>query len=138
MQFPINWLAVLVATVVKFGLGFVWFGLVFGKMWQSLTGVTEASMKAGMAKSIVTDLVTTFIMAWVLTHAVHYAGVANGGGINWSFGAMAGFFNWLGFIGAPTLSATVYENRPIKLWVLSNSYQLVSMLVMGAILATWT
>jgi hypothetical protein len=132
-EFPINWLAVLVVTLVKFVLGFVWFGLVFGKQWQALTGVTQAQMKAGMAKAIVTDLVTTFIMAFVLVHSVHYAG-AN----TWGMGAGVGFFNWLGYIGAISLSQTVYEGRPLKLWGLGNAYQLISLVIMGAILAVWT
>jgi hypothetical protein len=132
-SFPINWLALGVVTLVKFGLGFVWFGLLFGKQWQALAGVNEASMKAGMVKAIVIDLVTTFILAWVLVHAVHYAGAANLGQ-----GAAVGFFNWLGFIGATTLGAYVYENRSLKLWALSNAYQLIALVIMGAILAAWT
>lgn len=130
--FPINWLALIVATIVKFLLGWVWFGVIFGKQWQALTGVSEASMKAGMAKAIVTDLITTFIMAFVLVHAVHYAG-AN----TWALGALVGFFNWLGFVGAPSLAGTVYEKRPIKLWVINNAYQLIALLIMGAIVAVW-
>jgi hypothetical protein len=131
-SFPINWLALLVATVVKFLLGFAWFGLLFGKQWQALTGHTQESMKSGMPKAIVTDLVTTFIMAWVLVHAVHYAGA-----VTWGMGAGVGFFNWLGFIGAPTLAATIYEKRPLKLYLLNNAYQLISLLIMGAIVAVW-
>jgi len=132
-SFPINWWALLVATLVKFVLGFVWFGLLFGKKWQALTGVTEEAMKSGMAKAIVADLVTTFIMAWVLVHAVHYAGAST-----WALGAAVGFFNWLGFIGAPTFAASFYEKRPLTLWLLNNAYQLVGLVVMGAILAAWT
>jgi hypothetical protein len=132
-SFPINWLALLVVTVVKFVLGFVWFGLIFGKQWQALSGVSEAAMKAGMVKAIVTDLVTTFILAFVLVHAIHYAGAASLG-----TGAAVGFFNWLGFVGTLTLASTVYEQRPLKLWVIGNAYQLLSLVIMGAVLAIWT
>lgn len=130
--FQPNWLAVLVVTIVKFILGFVWYGLAFGKQWQALTGQSEAGMKKGMPKAIVTDLITTFIMAWVLAHAVHYAGAAT-----WATGAMVGFFNWLGFVGALSLAGMVYEKRPIKLWVINNAYQLIALLIMGAVLAAW-
>jgi hypothetical protein len=130
--FPINWLALLVATVAKFVLGFVWFALLFGKQWRTLSGVSEGSMKEGMVKAMVTDFVTSFIMAWVLVHAVHYAGATT-----WGMGAGVGFFNWLGFIGAPTLAAGMYEKRSLKLWGLSNAYMLLSLLIMGAIVAVW-
>ena len=131
-DFPINWTALIVVTLGKFALGFVWYALIFGKQWQKLAGVTEASMKAGMVKAIGTDLVTTFILAWVLVHAVHYAGA-----MTWATGAAVGFFNWLGFVGALTLAATVYENRPLKLWLIGNAYQLMALVIMGAVMAVW-
>ena len=36
-----------------------------------------------------------------------------------------------------TLSQTMHEHRPFKLWLISNGYQLVALLIMGAILAAW-
>src|ERR1700737_19936 len=52
-------------------------------------------------------------------------------------GAAVGFFNWLGVVAVVTLTIAVYEKRPFKLFVINNGYQLVSMLIMGAILAVW-
>jgi len=49
-------------------------------------------------------------------------------------GMRIGFFAWLGFVATSTLAAYVFEGRPIKLYVLYNTYQLVAFLVMGAIL----
>ncbi len=131
-SFPINWLALVVVTVIKFGLGFVWFGLVFGKKWQALTGVTEAQMKQGMPKALVTDIVTTFITALVLAHVVHFAGATT-----WPMGANVGFFCWLGFTGGITLAGNTYEQKPFMHWILGNSYLLLSLVIMGAVLAVW-
>ena len=36
----INWLGVIVATIVAFFAGFLWYGLLFEAEWKSLTGVT--------------------------------------------------------------------------------------------------
>lgn len=71
-------------------------------------------------------------MAFVLVHAVHYAGAVTLG-----TGAAVGFFNWLGFIGATTLAATFYEKKPLQLWAINNGYLLLILLTMGAILAVW-
>jgi hypothetical protein len=133
---PLNWLAILVVTIVRFVLGFVWFGLIFGKQWQGLTGVSQDAMKKGMARAIATDLITTFIMAWVLAHALFFASKFYGA-MTWQSGAIGGFFNWLGFIGAVSLAAQTYEQKPIKLWIIVNAYQLISLVIMGAILAAW-
>lgn len=41
MSLDINWLAVLVAAVVTFVLGGLWYGPLFGKVWRTAEGQTE-------------------------------------------------------------------------------------------------
>ncbi|MFI5400682.1 MAG: hypothetical protein ACHQZQ_06500 [SAR324 cluster bacterium] len=41
-------------------------------------------------------------------------------------------------MGALTFAANLYEKRPWMLWLINNAYQLISLLVMGAIVAVWT
>lgn len=41
MTLEINWLAVLVAAVVTFVLGGLWYGPLFGKTWRAAEGQTE-------------------------------------------------------------------------------------------------
>ncbi len=49
-SFPINFLALIAATVAKGMLGWLWYSpLLFLKAWMRLTGITDAQMKAGMA-----------------------------------------------------------------------------------------
>ncbi len=132
-EVPINYWAVLVAAIVKFVLGAVWYSPVaFLKPWMAATGVTRESMKAAMPKAIIADAVGALIMAWVLAHAVYFAGahsIAQGAGV--------GFFNWLGFIAVTMLPATIYENRPIRLFRINSTYLLIALVIMGAILGAW-
>ena len=132
--FAINYLALLVATLAKFFIGFVWFTFIFSKPWAALQKMTPEQMgnKTVMIRGMVTDLVGGFTMAYVLVHAVHYAGATTLGQ-----GVIVGFFNWLGFIGVTTLSSNTWENRPFPLWLINNGYLLLSLLVMGAIVAVW-
>ena len=37
----INWLAVLVAALIPFAIGFPWYGPLFGKQWMSSIGLSE-------------------------------------------------------------------------------------------------
>jgi len=132
-EIAINWLALVVAVLVRMALGAAWFSPpLFFKPWLAVSGVSEAEMKAGMPKALAVDLLGAVIMAFVLVHAVKYAGAQ---GI--AQGAAVGFLNWLGFVAVTTLSATLHEHRPFKLWLISNGYQLVALLIMGAILAAW-
>ena len=132
-EIAINWLALVVVVLVRMALGAAWFSPpLFVKPWLAASGMSEAQMKAGMPKALTFDLVGTIVMAFVLVHAVKYAGAQ---GI--AQGVAVGFLNWLGFVAVTTLSATLHEHRPFKLWLISNGYQLVALLIMGAILAVW-
>lgn len=132
-HFAINYLALLVATVARFLFGWLWYSpLLFGKAWMSLTNCTLEDMKRNMPKAIPADLIASFIMSFVLVHAVHYAGATSAGQ-----GAAVGFFNWLGFIATVMLATTLYEKRPIKLFLINSGFNLISLLFMGAIVAVW-
>jgi len=132
-HFPINYLALVVAAIARFLFGWLWYSpLLFGKTWMSLTNCSPDEMKQRMPLLASLDLMSNFVMAFVLVHAVHYAGARNAGQ-----GAAVGFFNWLGFIATVTLMLTLYEKRPLKLFWINNGFQLISLLIMGAIVAVW-
>ena len=132
-HFPINYLALLVATLAKFFFGWLWYSpLLFGKSWMALTNCDPEQMKSRLPRIVPADLISTFILAFVLVHAVHYAGARGA-----AQGAAVGFFNWLGFIGAVSFVTTLYEKRPFKLFLINNGFQLISLLFMGAIVAVW-
>lgn len=86
-EFPINWLAILAAVIIKQAIGAFWYSpVVFGPSWCKLSGVSEAQMKAGLVKALIPDVIGSALMAFVLVHAVHYAGAHN-----WAQGAAVGF-----------------------------------------------
>ena len=132
-EIAVNWLALIVAVIARMVLGAVWYSPpLFVKPWLAASGISETEMKAGLPKALVFDLVGSIIMTFVLVHAVKYAGAQ--GVVQ---GAAVGFWNWLGFVAVTSLSQTLHEHRPQKLWLIGNGYQLVALLVMGAILAVW-
>lgn len=136
----INYIMVLVAAASSMVLGSLWFGPLFGKKWQVLSGMTEEKMKAakarGMAKLYILAAVGALLMSYVLAHALIFASAyLKVSGI--SAGLMVGFWNWLGFIAPVTLGVVLWEGKSWKLWMLNNSYQLVSLLLMGVILSLW-
>lgn len=132
-EFHINYLALLVAAAARIVIGGLWFSpLLFGRSWRTLVGCSEDDMKKRLPMLVPADFITAFVMAFVLVHAVHYAGAATA-----SQGAIVGFFNWLGFVAVVTLMQTLYEARPLPLLFINNGFQLMSLLVMGGIVAVW-
>ncbi len=134
MEVHVNYLAVLVAAIASYVIAFVWYGVVFKKQWAQLTGISD--MKPAPLQMIL-PLLGSLMMSYVLDHSIAFGNAyVNTSGV--SGGLMGGFFNWLGFIVPLTLMGVVYEKRPWKLWVLDIGFWLVSLLVMGAILSSWT
>lgn len=134
MQVPVNYLAVLVAAIASYAIASVWYGVIFRKLWMELTGVTD--MKPA-PMSMILPFIGSLVMSYVLTHSIAFGNSYTAmSGV--SGGLMGGFFNWLGFIAPVTLMGVVYEKRKWKLWMLDNAFWLLSLLVMGAILSSWT
>ncbi|HLW74933.1 MAG TPA: DUF1761 domain-containing protein [Gammaproteobacteria bacterium] len=132
----INFLAAVVAAVVAFGLGWLWYSpILFGKQWVAWNGYTPEKiqvMQKGMLKaygiSFACFLVMSMLLA-VLMRICHISAVVAG--------AKLGFLCWLAFVATTGLTASVYSDRSLKAWSLDAGYQLVYLVVMGVILAAW-
>ena len=137
---PVNYLAVLAAAVVSMVIGYVWYGPLFGKMWMKEIGMSPKKMTEAMKKAMMKQyglmFVGSLVMSYVLAHAVifsstymHMEGAMAG--------AMSGFFNWLGFVAPVTLGSVLWEGKSWKMWCINNGYYLITLVVMGKILAMW-
>jgi hypothetical protein len=136
----INYAAVIVAMLSSIVLGFAWYGPLFGKPWMAIMGFSKDSMdkaKAkGMTKNYLIMMVGSFLTAYVLAHALEFASVyTKTYGI--SAGLMAAFWNWLGFIAPVQVGDQLWGGKPWKLFLITGGYSLVSMCIMGVILAVW-
>lgn len=128
-----NWLAVIVAAILQVVIGFIWYGPLFGKTWMSMMGMTQQTMRReGMGKTYAWSFVGSLVTAGVLAKLVGVMGARTLGA-----GITAGFWVWLGFVATVTLASVLYEKRSVSLYALNNGYQLVSLAVMGAVLAVW-
>jgi hypothetical protein len=128
-----TYVAIIVAAIVQMILGFLWYGPLFGKTWMSLMGINQQSMsREGMGKTYAWTFIGSLVTAGVLRHVATMVGAKTIGA-----GASLGGWVWLGFVATVTLASVIYEKRSVNLYVLNNGYQLISLVVMGAILASW-
>ena len=135
----INYAAVVGAAVASMVLGFLWYGPLFGKPWMAIMGFTKESMekaKKGMGKNYALMTLGSLVMAYVLAHSLIFAATyTKTSGMQ--AGLMVGFWNWLGFIAPVEMGAQLWGGKPWKLFVINAGYYLVSLCVMGVILALW-
>lgn len=135
-QVEVNYLAVLVAAIASMVLGALWYSpMLFGSKWVKLMGWTQQEMekrKKGMGKSYGIAFVGSLVMAYVLAIFIAWAGAASV-----AAGVQVGFWVWLGFLATTGLGTILWEGRPKELYAINTGYELVQLLVMGAILAVW-
>ena len=134
----INYLAVLVAAIGSMILGAIWYGPLFGKMWSNLMGwgaMTPeqlAEKKKSAGKGYMGMFVCSLIMAYVTAWVVELAGATD-----LVAGKMVGFWLWLGFVATVSYGSVLWEGKSKKLWALNNGYNLLNLVMYGAIFALW-
>ncbi len=134
-QVLINYWAVLVAAIVAFAFGWVWHGPLFGKQWMKLMGYTAESMKSMKMKmntSMALGFITTLVTAYVLAIIVQIANA-----VTVSEGMRVAFWVWLGFYATTQMGAVLWENRSWSHYKFNTTHSLISLLLMGGILASW-
>ena len=129
-----NWVAIVIAAIAQFIIGWIWYGPLFGKTWMSMMGMSQQSMsREGMGKTMTLTFIGSLVTAAVLSMLVGWMGAKTLGA-----GIAAGFWAWLGFVATVTLGGVLFAKMSWNLYILNNAYQLVSLAVMGAILAKWS
>lgn len=127
----VNWLAVLVGTVVNMVVGFLWYGPLFGELWMQMIGKTADEIEADNSMYVI-SLLSALISAYVLALIVGASGVTGLMG-----GALIGVLVWVGIGATGTLVYTTFEGPPRNVWFLHASYQTVVFAIMGALFAVW-
>ena len=129
-----NYLAVLVAAIIYWLLGGVWFGALFSARWVALEHLSEEQMHS---MSPVLPYVVTFLLnlliAWALARLCAWRNAQTALG-----GAGVGILVWVGIVGPMTFTTSMYEMRPLALFAINELYGLVGLAIMGAILGAWT
>ncbi len=126
-----NWWAILVATVLAFVLGGLWYGPLFGKAWLAAMGKTEDDIEPSASPFVIsffTALLTAITLAW-LVHALSITG--------WGAGALLGLVTGIGFIATAMASDTAFCGWGLRLFIIQSGYRVVYSVVMGALLGGW-
>lgn len=135
-EVDINLFAVLVAAIANMALGAFWYSpVLFAKRWIALMKVSEAEineMKKGAPRAYALSFIGALVMSYVLAHIVDYAQATTIVG-----GVESGFWLWLGFVATTGSASVLFEGRPAGLYLINSGYYLVSLIVMGMILAAW-
>jgi hypothetical protein len=125
----VNFVAVILAALSAFFLGFIWYTVVFAKPWQKEIGLGENANTAdtlGLGRLLVGSFVFELIMGFIMATMIGTAA-----------DAMAGLRVGL-MVGVAVASAFgvnyLFEGKTLKHWLINAAYNLTVFAAMGLII----
>ena len=132
----VSFLPVLVAAVVVFVLGWLWYSpLLFYKPWMRLRGLDPVAAMAGVKMpggKLLVELVRCLLLAYVIARFVALLGISS-----WLMAVHFGFMAWIGFPVIILTGSVLWENTPWKVAAIHAGDWLVKLLVISVIVTLW-
>jgi hypothetical protein len=131
-----NWLAILCAGAAYWVLGYVWYSLLFGRIWGAeqtrqrgeRPPPTGGEMFGKMAGTFICNLLAASAMAYVLYKARIY---------DMNHSLRLGVAVGLGFAGTAITMASIWESKPTRVWMIDAGYNFVGCLLLATIIGYW-
>jgi hypothetical protein len=121
---------VLLAVVVYFGIGALWYSpLMFMKLWQQEIKKKSADM------NMATSAMLTTLLAMILLVVIEAYFVQATDTSTLFRGAYLGLKLWLGFVATTALINNVFQGTSKKLYAIDQGYHLIGIVLAGMILA---
>lgn len=127
----ISILAVVLAALSAFILGYLWYTVIFAKPWQKLIGMKASAKDAApnLTKFLLGSLVLELLMAWNLAMFI-------GPDAGWAFGLFAGMAAGFGWVSLAFGVNYMFEGKPLKLWLINAGYNTLVFAIMGLIIGS--
>jgi hypothetical protein len=134
-ELKINYLAVLVAIVLQFALGFLWYGPIFGDPWMEMVGLDVATVEANPAgagvwiSNVIMAALAMFLLAWLFVK-LNVKSLVRGIWLGFVFGFV---FNLM-----PIMVSGFFASDPYWLAWVTGGNTTVGLMLGGAVLGAWT
>jgi Protein of unknown function (DUF1761) len=130
---PINYLAVVVAALAGFALGWGWY-TVLGKAWMAALGKSKEDCEKGQHSftPLIIAAVSCFLMAWMLAGLMgHLSDVTIKGGV------VSAIFVWIGFVLTTVATNHAFEGMRPVVTAIDAGHWLAVLVLMGAIIGAF-
>ena len=126
---PMNWLAVVLATLAFFAVGAVWYSALFARPWQREVGLTIEQLTGGRNMMLImgTCLLLEFVVVLMLGHLFARIDPSDRAKM-----MMATGFGLA--VMAPAIGISyLYQRRSLKLFLIDAGHFVVGMAVVGLV-----
>jgi hypothetical protein len=124
----LNWLAVTLAALSAFMLGFLWYSVLFSKRWMKENGFTEESLKDSNMLKIFG--LSFLLMVFAAFNLAMFVGKDAGA----VFGTMAGFLAGIGWVFTFMGVSYLFERKSLALFLINACYSVLSLTIMGLVI----
>jgi hypothetical protein len=128
----LNWWAVIVAAVVYFLLGAVWYSVLFANKWMELRELKEEDISGPNPIIFVWTFILQFVATLSLALFILAMGVYTG-----VEGAIVGFGAGAGIVFTLAGTTGLFSGTKPGLHFIDNGYHVVGLTIAGAILGWW-
>ena len=129
----LNWLSIIVATLVYFVLGALWYSpVLFGNIWMKLRNLSAETMEQPNPIIYLYSFILQFIGVASLAIFITALGIDSAGN-----GALIGFGAAAGFVFSLAGATGIFTEVPMKLHFLDNGYHVVGLVLAGLVLGWW-
>ncbi|MGH7528149.1 MAG: DUF1761 domain-containing protein [Gemmatimonadales bacterium] len=128
-------LAVVVAAVVSFLVGALWYSpLLFGNAYLALRGIESATTTAATPppSELIAEFIRCLIVAYTFAHFIRRLGIDSV-----KSALELAFLVWIGFQGFVLIGSVIHEGYPVNLFAIHAGDALVKAITSCVILALW-
>lgn len=139
LDFDVNWLAVLAATIAAFAIGALWYSpVLFSRVWQREAKLSDEDISGANMPML---FGTTFVLAAI--QAILFAAIVQGTlataeadpefGDTLIFALVVG----VGWVATSFATGYLFERRSFTLWLINAGYNVALFLAFGLIIGLW-
>ena len=127
--FAVNWLAIIVATVVSWAIGAGWY-MALAKQWMAAIGKTRDQINGKDPTPYIWSVIVQLVMAYFLALLIPviYGQTDVGSGL------LTGLHMWIGFVITSMILNHRYQDKSWSLTLIDGGYLLAVLLVQGLVI----
>lgn len=127
-----QYLEPVIGGIAAFLLGFLWYSVLFGKVWQAETGITDEQAQKGMIMTFGLSFLMMVIMSIPVNFVVNLHKPVEQTFIHGGFhGLMLGLL----FAAPATAINYLYQKKSLKLYLIDATYLVLLLGLSGAVMA---
>lgn len=128
----VNIYTIIAAAIINLLLGYLWYSpLLFGRIWVKEHNLDSSFLRPSSLHYL-GAIIVAIVTAWVFSILIHWFEI--------TFiltGMQFGFLIWLGFVATAQFSGVIWAQKTIRAYLIDTGFQLVNLVIMGAILSIW-